>query len=405
MKRSPHLVSAAAAFLFCAIAAAGFNLYAQHLEQQYINTLNTLDLSQFANGSALQRAAIEQPDLLTLYGSSEITMLNTKYEASAFFAKYPTGFAVFDVANMGASDLSIAQSLAALGPDLRGKKIVVSFTPSTVTMGPGGGVNADNYNANFSDLHANELAFSSYLSMKTKHQAALRMLNFPDSLKNDPLLNFALNNLADDSTANQIFYYLAWPLGRLQIAMIRLQDHRAVVSFMAHRSLKPDVKRTPSNIDWTSLIATARAEQIKQSDSNPYGIDNSRWPQYRNLMKDPLPTGSRDAAFIQHVDEAADWQDLDIMLQVLQELGAKPLILARPMNVQIWETLGVSEQAQNFYYQKLRSVAGPYHVPLVDFQQYGTDKYFSIDMASHTSREGWIYVDQTLDAFFHGRIQ
>ncbi|MCL4529696.1 MAG: D-alanyl-lipoteichoic acid biosynthesis protein DltD [Chloroflexi bacterium] len=405
MKRSPHLISAAAAFLFCIIAAAGFNYYAQSLEQRYINTLNTLDLSQFANGSALQRAAIKQPDLLTLYGSSEITMLNTKYEASTFFAKYPTGFAVFDVANMGASNLTIAQSLAALGPDLRGKKVVISFTPSTVTMGPGGGVNADNYNANFSDLHANELTFSPYLSIKTKHEAALRMLNFPDPLKNDPLLDFALNNLANDSPANQVLYYLSWPLGRLQIAMIRLQDHRAVVSFMFRRLLKPDVKRTPSNIDWTSLVAAARAEQIKQSDSNPYGIDNSRWPQYKALMSDPLPTGSRDAAFMQHVDEALDWQDLDIMLQVLQELGAKPLILARPMNVQIWETLGVSEQAQNFYYQKLHSVVDPYHVPLVDFHQYGTDKYFSIDMASHTSREGWIYVDQTLDAFFHGRIQ
>ena len=75
------------------------------------------------------------------------------------------------------------------------------------------------------------------------------------------------------------------------------------------------------------------------------------------------------------------------------------------MNIQIWETLGVSEQAQNSYYQKLHAVVDPYHMPLIDFQQYGNDEYFSIDMASHTSREGWIYVDQTLDAFFHGPLQ
>ena len=276
MKRAPHLVSAAAAFLFCVIAAVGFDTYAQSLEQRYIHTLNTLDLSQFANGSALQRAAIEQPDLLTLYGSSEITLLNTKYEASTFFAKYPTGFAVFDVANMGASNLTIAQSLAALGPDLRGKKVVISFTPSTVTMGPGGGVNATNYDANFSDLHANELTFSLYLSMKTKKLAALRMLDFPETLQKDPLLDFALNNLAADSPAKQVLYYIAWPLGRLQITMIRLQDHRGVVSFIFRRSLQLDVQRTPSNIDWISLTATARAEQIKQIGSNPYGIDDSR---------------------------------------------------------------------------------------------------------------------------------
>jgi poly-D-alanine transfer protein DltD len=43
-------------------------------------------------------------------------------------------------------------------------------------------------------------------------------------------------------------------------------------------------------------------------------------------------------------------------------------------------------------------------VALIDFQQYGTDTYFSTDQYSHTSGYGWVYVDQALDNFFHGRI-
>jgi D-alanine transfer protein len=405
VRHFPHLISSAVAISILISTSALFGTYAQNLEQHYINALATQDLSQFANGSALQRAALHQPDLLPLYGSSEITLLKTPYEASTFFEKYPTGFMVFDIANMGASTLTIAQALAALGPDLRGKKVVVSFTPSTATMGPLGGVNNDNYTANFSILHANELAFSPYLSMALKHQTALRMLDFPDTLKTDPLLHFAIDRLAGVSPIDRFIYYLAWPLGELQTAAIRLQDHRAVVSFVFRRTLAPQVQRVPESPDWAKLINTARAEQQKHSDSNPYGVDNSRWAQIQALFNNPPPPGTKDATFVGNIQAAKEWADLDITLQVLQELGANPLILARPMNVQLWEALGVSGQAQNSYYQKLHAVVDPYHVPLINFQQYGTDKYFSIDMASHTSREGWIYVDQTLDAFYHGLIQ
>jgi len=84
--------------------------------------------------------------------------------------------------------------------------------------------------------------------------------------------------------------------------------------------------------------------------------------------------------------------------------GARPLILSRPVNGRYWEALGVSEQAQNAYYLELRAVVEPYHMTLVDYQQHTNDIYFSNDKFSHTSRYGWVYVDQTLDEFFHGNL-
>ena len=43
-----------------------------------------------------------------------------------------------------------------------------------------------------------------------------------------------------------------------------------------------------------------------------------------------------------------------------------------------------------------------YNFPLADFKEYTNDRLFSIDYSSHTSRKGWVIVDQTLDAFYHG---
>jgi len=100
-----------------------------------------------------------------------------------------------------------------------------------------------------------------------------------------------------------------------------------------------------------------------------------------------------------------EWTDFKILMEVLRESGAQPLILSRPMNVRLWEALGVSQQAQNTYYTKFQEAVAPYHMQVMDFRQYGTDIYFSIDDGSHTSRAGWIYINQALNDFYHGQLR
>jgi poly-D-alanine transfer protein DltD len=67
--------------------------------------------------------------------------------------------------------------------------------------------------------------------------------------------------------------------------------------------------------------------------------------------------------------------------------------------------LGYSEEAQNFYYEMLHKTVDPFGYPVIDFKEYGRDKYFSADMASHSSPKGWMYINEILDDFYHGRIK
>src|SRR5271157_4677786 len=129
MKRMPHLTAAIISLVVLTMALIGFNSYAQSLEQQDVNALAPLDLPQTLNGSALQRAALYRSDLLPVYGSSEMLINGGPYETEKFFATYPTGFTIINISSEGASSLTVAQNLATLGPDLKGKKVVISFTP------------------------------------------------------------------------------------------------------------------------------------------------------------------------------------------------------------------------------------------------------------------------------------
>ena len=401
MRSTSHLYAGIISILILILILTGFSYYARSLEERYVNALAPLDLSQTINGIALQRAALHQSDLLPLYGSSEITMIDTSYDAEKFFAKYPAGFTVFQVANLGAASLTMAQDLAALGPDLRGKKIVISFSPGDFTMSK---LPPEYYAGNFSLLHAYEMIFSPYLSITLKIDAAKRMLDFPNTLQSDSFLHFAIIQMTRQSKANRFLYYLSWPLGELQIATMRWQDHAEVIIYLWSHPTDPNVQRIPQTIDWSAAFLSALAEQKQHTLNNSFGIEDDRWWAYQNIVTKPVLAGSEDVKFINRVEQHPEWIDLDILLRVIQELDAQPLILGRPMNVHVWEAVGVSEQAQNIYYVKLNDIVNQYHMPLVDYRQYGIDIYFSMDQGAHTSRYGWVYVDQTLDEFFHGNL-
>ena len=338
-------------------------------------------LPQALNGSALQQAVFRQADLLPVYGSSEMISEITPLRAYLFFRSYPTGFMVFEVARDAATSLIIAQDLAALGPELRGKKVVISFTPAMFNAGE---VSQPNYEGNYSQLHGDALIFDPNLSFQVKQQAARRMLDYPKTLVNDPILEFTLNNLAGTSTSQRALYYLTMPLGQLETSIIRLQDHWQVLNLIwSMHKLSPKVVKKPEAIQWNEVIAQAEEEQVADANNNPYGIQNSKWGSdlQKYFARRSAPPGSKDDQFIRRLDDSKEWTDLEVLLEVLKERGAQPLILSRPIDGPIWQAFGVSKEARQVYYDRLQTIVeGTYGMPLVDFEDHDGDRYFSIDM-------------------------
>jgi D-alanine transfer protein len=372
-------------------------------ENANVHALAPFMLSRAEKGTVIKQAAFRQPDLLPVFGSSEMLDEPTPYRAYIFFGTYPTGFNVFDAAKSADTSLNIAQDLAAIGPEMKGKKVVISFTPSMFEWAQ---VKDYFYAENFSRMHASYAIFSPYLSLSIKRPLAKRMLAYPDTLANDPVLTFALKNLSAGTFINDILYYVSYPLGLIDNLVLRIQDHYAIWKF-SHTFVKPNtlIKHRPEVIDWNAFIAKAEAEQVIATNSNNYGVENKIWVKFmqKNLiLQNP---GSQDKSYLEKIDTSKEWGDLKILLEILKELGAQPLILSRPINGSLYSAVGISSQAQNAFYTRLEKLAQDYNVPLVDYKQYTNDRYFSIDMSSHTSRKGWVLVNQTLDAFYHDRLK
>jgi D-alanine transfer protein len=395
-----HLIPALLTLLILAGALIYGDRYSSSLENEYVHTLAPLLKPQVNNGIVIQQAALRQPDLLPVYGSSEMINTATDLRAIHFFSDYPTGFMVMDIAKAGDTSLNLAQNLATLGSALKGKKVVISFTSAAFNFPK---VNTDAYAANFSSMHALGLIFSPYLSVSVKEHAAKRMLEYPETLIKDPILNFAIQNLASDTFTGNVSYALIYPLGQLENLVIRMQDHYAIKQLMNLRKTWPKVKYRPRTIDWDALIAQVNAQEAAKGTQPTLPKPTDEWARKYPQIFSKNPTSS-DATYLHTLENSKEWDDLKILLEVLKQLDARPLMLSRPINGFLYSASGISQSAQLVYYTKLEEMVTPYHFPLVDFREYINDPYFSVDIASHTGPKGWAIVDQTLDAFYHDTL-
>src|SRR6266436_4938595 len=176
---APHLFSA---LIACALTIAflcSSRLLAIYLEGKTVHWIAPRDFFIKNQGLAFERAAARRPDILLLYGSSEL-IDPIPNRASDFFRKEPTGFEVCPVGKAGTTSLIVLQKLGALGSALHGRKVAISLSPSPF-LTPS--VRPDFYAGNFSLPAASGTLFGNALDLNLKAEIAKRMLQFPDTRK------------------------------------------------------------------------------------------------------------------------------------------------------------------------------------------------------------------------------
>lgn len=342
-------------------------------------------------GVALQRVAYAQPDLLVLYGSSELVK-PMENRPSEFFADYPTGFTVFPVGKPGATSLTVAQKLGGVGGTLRGKKLAISLSPGwffTEVFDP------KYYEGNFSENQVMQLVYGNELSWELRRDLARRMVEYPRTLDNRPLLDFSLRCLSSESKVDHLLFRVSQPLGQLDRAICLAQDHLevAIHVFEEYDTLKAK-PRLERRVVWNDVLKRA----VRFSNKN--AVQTKR----NEVVRRHLPRASRDFAFRNTLAAAKEWTDFELMLRVMQELGAKPLIMSMPVEDIRLEVYGISPETRTAYNERLVGLTSRYNFPLVDFHEYQRDPSFLVDFLDHLSASGWLYYNKALDDYFHDRL-
>lgn len=394
-----HLIAASIASVITLIALLAGVFYCNRIEKRYVHALAP-DLSEVKlHGVVLQKKAFRQPDLLVLYGSSELAK-EMPNNASQFFQDYPTGFRVFPVGQPGTTSLAVLQKVAAVGKDIAGKKVAFSMSPGwffTAVFDPKW------YEGNFSHMQAYELAFNNDLSHGLKHDIARRMLDYPKTLENEWLLEFALERLAGNSPADRFLYDAIWPLGELQNAVGRAQDHFEATLHILDEDAKLNqpARRGLRALNWNTLVK--RAAQFAVNNAALQAKRNEVTRRRQRYASAHLTTAVQTQNFVKAVKSAKEWTDLELLLRTFSELGARPLLLSMPVEDIRLEVYGVSPAARTAYLRRLDETAARYDVQLLDFREHEKDPAFLVDFLDHLSPQGWLYYNKALDDFYHER--
>ena len=387
---TPHLFSGVIALCVAGVILAAGLMGAIRLERRALPWTAPQVFQLKNQGLAFQRAAARESDVLPLYGSSELIMGPIAQRGGSFFQNAPTGFELSPVGKPGATTMTILQKIAALGSDLRGKKIAISLSPAWFLMP---GERMDWYEGNFSPLIANKLVFGMALDFELKREIASRMLQFPNTLENSPLLEFALRRLSSEHWVDRLIFCAAWPAGRMYTAALELQDHFAAVTHILHATRAAPARQRP---------VPHRPKLSAKTASANIGLQAKI--EKTSAAVTSVAAGSRDNMFVTRLNKAPAWADLELLLRTLAKIRAKPLLISMPMDGQFYDQEGVSPLAREAYYKRLRMLARQYHVALVEFEKHDEDPGFLDNQHTHLTGKGWMFYDRALDNFFHGRL-
>jgi D-alanine transfer protein len=389
-KQMPHLFASLIALGLASIILFAAQRVLIHLEHATIASTGPESFGLKNQGLAFQRAAAHSPNVLPIYGSSELLRPAAPERGNIFFRTAPTGFQLSPVGSGGTNPLIMLQKVGALGSALHSKRLAFSLSPGWFcTAKPG----SQGYKGNFSPMAATEMVFGTALNFGLKREIAARMLQFPETLEQRPLLEFALRRLASGQLLDRVVFCALWPAGKIQTALYELEDHWAALHHI-QRQTKPPPRLQEQIVDWPQFIA--KASKARPADAGTI--------QQPTLFDRKITPGSRDVGFLNGIKGSPAWIDLDLLLRCLATVHARSLVLSMPLAGDFYDHAGVSRSARDEFYRKLPALVEQYHFPVVEFQEHDEDPVFLIRHQSHLTAKGWAYYDRALDDFFHGRL-
>jgi len=267
------------------------------------------------------------------------------------------------------------------------------------------GLTSDYLAENFSPLQAYRLLINNQLTAETKQLVASRLLQFTYVTENYPILARLLAHYGHNDTKSRIVNLIYGPLGHIEMAALELKDALDSIKLLqiinvnnqskVRQGIPPVPKPLPLK-PWSELVAQATKAGQMAVTNNSFGIEDSYYLEYIN--KDL----AKDKEFAQNdkITSSPEYQDLQLLLDVLKQTGAKPMFVIVPVNGWWADYTGFPLVERQTYYQRVHQMVKQQGFQVADFSGHEYDLYFLKDIM-HLGWKGWVEVDEAMDNFVH----
>jgi D-alanine transfer protein len=273
--------------------------------------------------------------------------------------------------------------------------VVLSLSPSFFLSEE---VDPKYFEGNSSKLQLKEFLWSNKFSDTLKQDVAIATIKYPKVLEGEWILEVAMGAVAEGGFLNRVLLSVLRPYAMADLFVGRLQDHFEAAFALNDPNYVPAANPFKVNrgrsLNWDELFR--KAEQ----QSKALAAKSARRPPKVTRAK-----GTWDKQFMARVSKAQEWRDFELVLRLLREVGAKPLVLSMPLHADILEAQGVSEVGREEYGSRLQQLVGKYSVPFVYFKDHESDPVFFVDQHDHIGSKGWWYYNKVIDDFYHDRLR
>ncbi|MEH7749561.1 D-alanyl-lipoteichoic acid biosynthesis protein DltD, partial [Neobacillus drentensis] len=148
------------------------------------------------------------------------------------------------------------------------------------------------------------------------------------------------------------------------------------------------------NKSWAELEDAAGHMAAKKTTTNPFYVNDLYYKAMLQPKLDKLHGYKKGASYA----TSKQYQDLQLVLDVLKEAGAKPLFVSVPVNGYWSDYTGFPAKGRTDYYVKVKKQVEKNGFPVLDLSSHEYDKYFFKDTI-HLGYKGWVSVDKGILQF------
>lgn len=313
-----------------------------------------------------------------LFGSSELsTSASAVPEVPAkVMTTYDFGYDLTYVGEAYDQSLWHAMALGAYAPAYDKSKAVIIVSPGWFSDG---GLDADTFGLRFSYSLYRQFCENPAISQESKDYLAWRLAQ----------------QGIDDSTIQAGLRTL--PQDYLNDAVMAFQDdltlRQELVEVRNQGSESAEKQPAPS---FDELYAQARADAAAVS-SNDWGIQDAYYEQKILPSLDRLKDMHTDETYT----DTPEYDDLTFFLKVAREVGIEPLVVVSPMQGDFCDWEGISKDARDRCYSRIRTICQQAGVECADFSDREYQRYFMCDPV-HFGWVGWVAVEEAIDDFIAG---
>ncbi len=360
------------------------------IPKKRVNQAST-ELNPFMfQGKYVQQKMLENNHYLPIYGSSELARLD-RFHPANYFKETKEGFTPFLVGRGGTESLIHLLNFSEHANQLKGKKLVFVLSPQWFQPK---GADETHFVPNYSSLQGYDFAFNKTIDPVIKKKAINRLLTF-SSIQNDPILSTLYKSEITNNPWTKMEAAMVRPVAWVYMDLLQKKDlyYTLAGGITRTRDISPRVR----NKSWGQLMVQADKMGKRRSTSNQFYVSNNQY----NKIKKMVPS-LKDTKMGATYGESPEYDDFQLVLDLLKQSGADPLFISVPVNGKWYDYTGFPKEGRETYYDRIKKQIEADGFKIADFSSHEYDPYFMKDTI-HIGWKGWVYTDKAIKEFYDGK--